>query len=162
MNTTKTINTNTKMNKTESKRPEMTLTAEEKTAWIEMYNTKRKLPSLRVPCSRTGQGVVMFADNLHARVIAYGGIENLLNNFVCREAKAADAKRLREQLDTIRAERRAARIAAREERINELSRRKAEKVKKAEKVEKVETKPVTIKKKSSKKTEVATANNEPF
>lgn len=147
------------MNKTNTKtqRPDMTLTAEEKAAWIKMYNEERKLPSTRVPCTVTGKGIVMFADNLHARVIKFGGIENLLNNFVCREAQTSGANAVKEQIAQIKAERKAKRLAKREEKLTALAAKKTAKKTLSEPTEVVETQPVLKKteNKKKKKTEKA-------
>jgi len=141
----------TKTNKTE--RPDMTLTAEEKVVWIAMYNAERKLPSTRVPCTATGKGIVMFADNLHARVIKFGGIENLLNTFVCREAKQASANSIKEQLETIKAERKALSLVKRNTKLEALAAKKAaKKVTATPAAEPTETQPVLKKTNSKKKT----------
>jgi len=64
------------------------LTPEQVEAWAVKYETTGKLPSPKIPCS-TGSGVetTMFGDNLHKRVAKFGGIRNLLNNFVCRNGR---------------------------------------------------------------------------
>ena len=111
-----------------SERPDMVLTAEEKTAWITMYNSERKLPSTRVPCTVTGKGIVMFGDNLHARVIKYGGIENLLDTFTCREARVSATSVVKEQIALIKAERKAMRTAKREAKITLMQAKKNEKL----------------------------------
>ena len=111
-----------------SERPDMKLTAEEKTAWITMYNSERKLPSTRVPCTVTGKGIVMFGDNLHARVIKYGGIENLLDTFTCREARVSATSVVKEQIALIKAERKAMRTAKREAKITLMQAKKNEKL----------------------------------
>jgi len=66
----------------------MKLTPEEIEAWATSYENTLKLPATRIPCS-TGCGVTttMFGDNLHKRVHKFGNIRNLLENFVCREAR---------------------------------------------------------------------------
>lgn len=66
----------------------MKLTPEEIEAWAVSYENTLKLPATRIPCS-TGCGITttMFGDNLHKRVVKFGGIRNLLTNFVCREAR---------------------------------------------------------------------------
>ena len=140
-----------KTNKT-ADRPDMKLTAEEKAAWIKMYNEERKLPSTRVPCTVTGKGIVMFADNLHARVIKFGGIENLLDTFVCREAKQAGANSIKEQLETIKAERKATRLAQRNAKLEALAAKKSAKATATPAAEVPETQPVLKKTKSKKKT----------
>ena len=65
------------------------LTPEIIDAWVATYETSRKLPQQKVPCS-SGNGTLttMFGDNLHKRVLKFGGIRNLLENFVCREGRA--------------------------------------------------------------------------
>lgn len=140
-----------KTNKT-ADRPDMKLTAEEKAAWIKMYNEERKLPSTRVPCTVTGKGIVMFADNLHARVIKFGGIENLLNTFVCREAKQAGANSIKEQLETIKAERKALSLAKRNTKLQALAAKKSAKATATPAAEPIEPQPVLKKTKSKKKT----------
>ena len=65
------------------------LTPEEIDAWVASYEATGKLPSPKIPCS-SGNGVLttMFGDNLHKRVLKFGGIRNLLQTFECRLAKA--------------------------------------------------------------------------
>ena len=65
------------------------LTPEIIDAWVASYETSRKLPQTKVPCS-SGNGTMttMFGDNLHKRVLKFGGIRNLLETFVCREVRA--------------------------------------------------------------------------
>ena len=67
------------------------LTPEQIDAWVAAYEATGKLPSPKIPCS-SGSGVLttMFGDNLHKRVIKFGGIRNLLENFVCREGRRAE------------------------------------------------------------------------
>jgi hypothetical protein len=66
-----------------------TLTPEIIDAWVASYEATRKLPQTKVPCS-SGNGTLttMFGDNLHKRVLKFGGIRNLLENFTCREVRA--------------------------------------------------------------------------
>ena len=66
----------------------MKLTPEQIDAWVAAYEATGKLPSPKIPCS-TGSGVMttMFGDNLHKRVVKFGGIRNLLENFVSRDAR---------------------------------------------------------------------------
>jgi hypothetical protein len=73
-------NTNTEVN---------VLTPEIIDAWVLSYESTRKLPQTKVPCS-SGNGTLttMFGDNLHKRVLKFGGIRNLLETFVCREVRA--------------------------------------------------------------------------
>jgi hypothetical protein len=75
-----TNNTNTEVN---------VLTPEIIDAWVLSYESTRKLPQTKVPCS-SGNGTLttMFGDNLHKRVLKFGGIRNLLETFVCREVRA--------------------------------------------------------------------------
>ena len=65
------------------------LTPEIIDAWVLSYESNRKLPQQKVPCS-SGNGTLttMFGDNLHKRVMKFGGIRNLLETFVCREVRA--------------------------------------------------------------------------
>lgn len=144
-----------KTNKT-AERPDVVLTAEEKASWIKMYNEERKLPSKYVPCTVTGKGIVMFADNLHARVIKFGGIENLLNNFISREAQLSAKSVVKEQLAQIKAERKAKRLAQRNLKLEALAAKKSAKTT-ATPAEVVETQPVLKKTKSKKKTETTEA-----
>jgi len=67
------------------------LTPEQVEAWAIKYETTGKLPSPKIPCS-SGNGVMttMFGDNLHKRVVKFGGIRNLLTNFVCRGARQTE------------------------------------------------------------------------
>ena len=64
------------------------LTSEQIEEWAVKYETTGKLPNTKVPCS-TGCGVetTMFGDNLHKRVVKFGGIRNLLTTFVCRQQR---------------------------------------------------------------------------
>jgi hypothetical protein len=68
--------------------PGQKLSPEQVEAWAVKYETTGKLPSPKIPCS-TGCGVetTMFGDNLHKRVAKFGGVRNLLNNFVCRSGR---------------------------------------------------------------------------
>ena len=59
------------------------LTEDEKNQWELSYNTSRKLPSMKVPCNQCGDGITMFSSNLHNRTERFGGIRNLLDNFIC-------------------------------------------------------------------------------
>ena len=65
------------------------LTPETIDAWVASYEATRKLPQTKIPCS-SGNGTLttMFGDNLHKRVLKFGGIRNLLETFVCREVRA--------------------------------------------------------------------------
>jgi hypothetical protein len=65
------------------------LTPEIVDAWVAAYEATNKLPQTKIPCS-SGNGVLttMFGDNLHKRVLKFGGIRNLLETFVCREGRA--------------------------------------------------------------------------
>ena len=65
------------------------LTPEQIDAWVASYEATGKLPSPKIPCS-TGSGVMttMFGDNLHKRVLKFGGIRNLLETFEARDARA--------------------------------------------------------------------------
>ena len=65
------------------------LTPEIIDAWVASYEATRKLPQTKIPCS-SGNGTLttMFGDNLHKRVLKFGGIRNLLETFVCREGRA--------------------------------------------------------------------------
>jgi len=68
--------------------PMSKLTVEQIEEWSLKYETTGKLPATKIPCS-TGCGVetTMFGDNLHKRVVKFGGIRNLLTNFVCRQGR---------------------------------------------------------------------------
>ena len=65
------------------------LTSEQIDAWVASYEATGKLPSPKVPCS-SGNGVMttMFGDNLHKRVLKFGGIRNLLETFESREVRS--------------------------------------------------------------------------
>ena len=67
------------------------LTVEQIEEWSVKYETTGKLPSTKIPCS-TGSGVetTMFGDNLHKRVVKFGGIRNLLSTFVCRQGRQVE------------------------------------------------------------------------
>ena len=64
------------------------LTSEQIEEWAVKYETTGKLPNTKIPCS-SGNGVetTMFGDNLHKRVVKFGGIRNLLTTFVCRQQR---------------------------------------------------------------------------
>jgi len=82
------------------------LTPEIIDAWVASYETSRKLPQTKVPCS-SGNGTLttMFGDNLHKRVLKFGGIRNLLETFVCREGRArAKAEALVAKLEAAKTE----------------------------------------------------------
>ena len=82
------------------------LTPEIIDAWVASYETSRKLPQTKVPCS-SGNGTLttMFGDNLHKRVLKFGGIRNLLETFVCREGRSrAKAEALVAKLEAAKAE----------------------------------------------------------
>ncbi len=59
-----------------------------KQAWIKCYNETGKLPEQKVPCTKCGTGVTMFSTNLAGRVAKYNGVENLLNNFICKQCSS--------------------------------------------------------------------------
>jgi hypothetical protein len=61
-----------------------------KQEWIKCYNDTGKLPEQKVPCTKCGTGVTMFSANLDNRVKKYGGVENLLNSFTCRQCSQVD------------------------------------------------------------------------
>jgi hypothetical protein len=105
------------MKTTNNDRPVINLTAEDKAAWVERYNTKRTFPSTKVPCAKCNHAVVMFADNLHARVIKYGGPAALLENFECRDCASAAKNVVKDTLAKIKADRKAEREAKREAKI---------------------------------------------
>ena len=67
------------------------LTTEQIEEWAVKYETTGKLPQTKIPCS-TGCGVetTMFGDNLHKRVVKFGGIRNLLTTFVCRQQRQVE------------------------------------------------------------------------
>jgi hypothetical protein len=67
------------------------LTSEQIEEWAVKYETTGKLPNTKIPCS-TGCGIetTMFGDNLHKRVVKFGGIRNLLTNFVCRQQRQVE------------------------------------------------------------------------
>jgi hypothetical protein len=69
----------------------MKLTPEQIEEWAVKYETTGKLPNTKIPCS-TGCGVetTMFGDNLHKRVVKFGGIRNLLSTFVCRQQRQVE------------------------------------------------------------------------
>jgi hypothetical protein len=67
------------------------LTSEQIEEWAVKYETTGKLPNTKIPCS-SGNGVetTMFGDNLHKRVVKFGGIRNLLTTFVCRQQRQVE------------------------------------------------------------------------
>ena len=67
------------------------LTSEQIEEWAVKYETTGKLPNTKIPCS-SGNGVetTMFGDNLHKRVVKFGGIRNLLSTFVCRQQRQVE------------------------------------------------------------------------
>ena len=67
------------------------LTSEQIEEWAVKYETTGKLPNTKIPCS-SGNGVetTMFVDNLHKRVVKFGGIRNLLTTFVCRQQRQVE------------------------------------------------------------------------
>lgn len=67
------------------------LTPEQIEEWAAKYEATGKLPNTKIPCS-TGCGVetTMFGDNLHKRVVKFGGIRNLLTTFVCRQQRQVE------------------------------------------------------------------------
>ena len=68
-----------------------TLTEDQLNDWVAKYEATGKLPQTKIPCS-TGSGVLttMFGDNLHKRVVKFGGIRNLLTTFVCRQQRQVE------------------------------------------------------------------------
>lgn len=64
------------------------LTLEQIEEWAVKYETTGKLPNTKIPCS-SGNGVetTMFGDNLHKRVVKFGGVRNLLLTFKSRAAR---------------------------------------------------------------------------
>ena len=71
-----------------------TLTEDQLNDWVAKYETTGKLPQTKIPCS-TGSGVLTtkFGDNLHKRVVKFGGIRNLLTTFVCRQQRQVEKAR---------------------------------------------------------------------
>ena len=67
------------------------LTLEQIEEWSVKYEATGKLPNTKIPCS-SGNGVAttMFGDNLHKRVVKFGGIRNLLTTFKSRAARNAE------------------------------------------------------------------------
>jgi hypothetical protein len=146
-----------KMDKPKKIREIITLTDEQKNEWAQMYETKRKFPMNVVPCSVTGQAVVMFADNLHARVIKFGSARALLDNFVCREVQQERLQATKAILATEKAQRKADREAKREEKILAMQTKQLEK-KTLKAAKKAEEKPkATVKKTKQSNTAEVTA-----
>ena len=71
--------------------PGQKLSPEQVEAWAVKYETTGKLPSPKIPCS-SGNGVetTMFGDNLHKRVVKFGGVRELLLNFKSRGARQTE------------------------------------------------------------------------
>lgn len=88
--------------KEKKEQPMSKLTVEQIEEWSVKYETTGKLPNTKIPCS-TGCGVetTMFGDNLHKRVVKFGGIRNLLTNFVCRQGRQLE--KMQELMDKINA-----------------------------------------------------------
>lgn len=70
-------------------REKLILSPEDKAEWAKMYDVSKKLPNINIPCNVCSMGITCGHDNLHSKVAKFGGILNLLNNFVCRECRRA-------------------------------------------------------------------------
>ena len=58
-------------------------------AFVAQYELRKTLPSPKIVCTETGTLITAFGPNLHGKVAKYGGIRNLLTQFVCQKAKKA-------------------------------------------------------------------------
>ena len=60
--------------------------------YVAQYKAKGTLPSQHIYCTASGNRITCFGDNLHGKVNKAGGIENLLMNFVCKDARGPSVK----------------------------------------------------------------------
>jgi len=69
------------------------MTRETAQEYAAFYEKNGKLPVKQIPCTVTGTMITIFGDNLKRRIKAYGGVEDLLMNFVCRAASPKKEKK---------------------------------------------------------------------
>jgi len=55
-----------------------------KEEWIKSYNETKKLPSLKIPCSKCDGSSTAFGSNLEGKIKKAGGLDILLDTFTCR------------------------------------------------------------------------------
>jgi hypothetical protein len=63
-----------------------TVTAFDRAAFIQEYNTTGSPKQRKIPCTVTGEMVTIFGVNLKKRVEKFGSVEALLDGFVSRKA----------------------------------------------------------------------------
>ena len=73
-----------------------------KEEWIKSYNETKKLPSLKIPCSKCDGSSTAFGSNLEKKIAQFKGLDILLDTFTCRSCKS-DAKPQREKKIVIKA-----------------------------------------------------------
>jgi hypothetical protein len=60
-----------------------------KEEWIKSYNETKKLPSLKIPCSKCDGSSTAFGTNLEGKIKKFGTLVNLLTSFECRKCTGA-------------------------------------------------------------------------
>lgn len=69
------------------------LTEQQKNEWASIYEATKKLPSNYIPCSKCNFGITATHGNLIIKVEKFGGIKNLLTQFVCRDCTKQSEKK---------------------------------------------------------------------
>ena len=59
-----------------------------KEEWIKSYNETKKLPSLKIPCSKCDGSSTAFGSNLEKKIAQFKGLDILLDTFICRSCKS--------------------------------------------------------------------------
>ena len=59
-----------------------------KEEWIKSYNETKKLPSLKIPCSKCDGSSNAFGSNLEKKIAQFKGLDILLDTFICRSCKS--------------------------------------------------------------------------
>lgn len=66
------------------------MTAEKFALFVKTYEESGKLPEKKIPCTKCGEEVSMFHDNLKHRIAKFGNVVNLLSKFECRACRKTE------------------------------------------------------------------------
>jgi len=69
---------------------------------IALYNKTGKLSSPKIACSKCQSQVTAFGSNLEGKIKKYGGLSNLLENFICRKCTSASKPAKVEKIKKVR------------------------------------------------------------
>ena len=69
---------------------------------IALYNKTGKLSSPKIACSKCQSLVTAFGSNLEGKIKKYGGLSNLLENFICRKCTSASKPAKVEKIKKVR------------------------------------------------------------